>query len=283
MDYGKYSCDEVSPGPAPPPSVLGWDDPTPGGSGPHLLPGSPGLPSPLSEGALAADLKSARELAGCGAGTGAGAPARGAAEGKAKDKDRPGAVVWAKLARYPWWPAQVLALGDPFIPKHEEPPRRGAVPVRFFGTYDFAWIESQRALAPLAGRADDQASCRGKCKTQDFVTALAEAEACVASGALPEGFFAEDDDEPDSKPNPKPPPKPRARAAAKARAGGAGASGRAGGRLNHVFSMANGTMARMQRCMDKAEHRGEAYRPIPVRKAKQLLSGKRGVNMTDCW
>lgn len=59
---------------------------------------------------------------------------------------------------------------------------------------------------------------------QDFVTALAEAEACVATGALPEGFFAEDDDEPD--PNPKPPPKPRARPAGKARAG---AAGRAGG------------------------------------------------------
>lgn len=64
----------------------------------------------------------------------------------------------------PWgFCAQVLALGDPFIPRHEEPPRRGAVPVRFFGTYDFAWIESQRALAPLAGRADDPAA---KCKTQ---------------------------------------------------------------------------------------------------------------------
>lgn len=54
-------------------------------------------------------------------------------------------------------------MGDPFIPKHEEPPRRGAVPVRFFGTYDFAWIESQRTLAPLSGCSDDHAS---KCKTQ---------------------------------------------------------------------------------------------------------------------
>ena len=63
---------------------------------------------------------------------------------------------------------------------------------------------------------------------QDFVTALAEAEACVASGVLPEGFFAEDDDEPDPNHKPKPHPKPRARPAAKARAGG-GAGGRAGG------------------------------------------------------
>jgi len=63
------------------------------------------------------------------------------------------------------------------------------------------------------------------------VTALAEAEACVASGALPEGFFAEDDDEEPPAPGPKPPAKPRPRPAAKARAGGAGggtAAGRAG-------------------------------------------------------
>ncbi len=64
------------------------------------------------------------------------------------------------------------------------------------------------------------------------MTALAEdLEACVASGALPEGFFAEDDDEEPPAPGPKPPAKPRPRPAAKARAGGAGggtAAGRAG-------------------------------------------------------
>ena len=341
MDYGKYAFDEMSPGPAPPPSVLGWDDTTPGGSGPHLLPGSPPLPSPASNAAAPHSGPPSRGFRGGdagqqgaqGQGKGRGAAGRGkaAAAREGRAKDAPGAVVWAKLARYPWWPAQaratahtqaaathqsqsslmepdgsalrsdwdsgavlmrgasllawsksslcvwldaaacgvhavcllpvvshcrarlhayplgsrggccphksagashglaktsnlhvtkatgttgrlcsrrrpcplqcewwkgcgrgrrallgrasispegvtagalwaragargqVLALGDPFIPRHEEPPRRGAVPVRFFGTYDFAWIESQRALAPLAGAGDDHAA---KCKTQ---------------------------------------------------------------------------------------------------------------------
>ena len=180
MDYRKYAFDDVSPGPAPPPSVLGWDDPTPpGGGAPHLLPGSPPLPSPLSDTPLqpqcgrqhgggavragygadqgcaprqsdptrnlgsgggaggavragfsadsgarsaeaapyGAESEPSRQAGGGareqpasggsnGGGAGAAAPAaRGGADARAKDK--PGAVVWAKLARYPWWPAQV--------------------------------------------------------------------------------------------------------------------------------------------------------------------------------
>jgi hypothetical protein len=58
----------------------------------------------------------------------------------------------------------VLSLADPWIPADMEPPRRGAVPVRFFGTYNFAWIESQRALGPWGeGTADERAS-KGKGK-----------------------------------------------------------------------------------------------------------------------
>jgi len=68
---------------------------------------------------------------------------------------------------------------------------------------------------------------RAAARPQDFVTALAEAEACMASGALPEGFFAEDDDEEPPAPGPKPPAKPRPRPAAKARAGGGGGGGAA--------------------------------------------------------
>jgi len=114
MDYGGF--DETSPGPAPQPSVLGWDDTTPGGSGPHLLPGSPPLPSPASN---AAGPHSGPPLRGFrggdagqqgaqGQGKGRGAAGRGkaAAARDGRAKDAPGAVVWAKLARYPWWPAQ---------------------------------------------------------------------------------------------------------------------------------------------------------------------------------
>jgi hypothetical protein len=40
--------------------------------------------------------------------------------------------------------------GDPFIPRNEPVPRsQDPVPVRFFGTYDFAWIGSQKCLVPF--------------------------------------------------------------------------------------------------------------------------------------
>lgn len=42
----------------------------------------------------------------------------------------------------------MLDESDPWIPRDAEPPRHGAIPVRFFGTYDFAWIESHRAICP---------------------------------------------------------------------------------------------------------------------------------------
>ncbi len=59
---------------------------------------------------------------------------------------------------------QVLALEDPWIPPDMEIPRRGAVPVRFFGTYNFTWIESQRNLMAFdQGCQDDLPS---KCNTK---------------------------------------------------------------------------------------------------------------------
>ena len=55
---------------------------------------------------------------------------------------------------------QVLDDNDAYIPPGAEPPRRGAVPVRFFGTYEFSFIQSQRALAPFDDPSDDR---RAKC------------------------------------------------------------------------------------------------------------------------
>lgn len=43
----------------------------------------------------------------------------------------------------------MLLIDDPWIPLDMEIPRRGAVPIRFFGTYNFTWIESQRNLMPF--------------------------------------------------------------------------------------------------------------------------------------
>ncbi|KAK9823627.1 hypothetical protein WJX72_004336 [[Myrmecia] bisecta] len=96
-----------------------------------------------------------------------------------------GSVVWAKLARYPWWPAQVLAERDPYIPEGSEPPRRGAVPVRFFGTYEFSWIESQRALTTFDRDFNERSQ---KSRAPEFVAAVEEAVKCQETGELPEGF-----------------------------------------------------------------------------------------------
>jgi hypothetical protein len=56
----------------------------------------------------------------------------------------------------------VLAADDPWIPAEMEVPRRGAVPVRFFGTYNFCWIESQRSLAPFRGPGDEERASKSK-------------------------------------------------------------------------------------------------------------------------
>lgn len=65
--------------------------------------------------------------------------------------DPGGRIVWAKLGAYPWWPAKVLTRGrDLSFPPLEEPPRPNAIPVRFFGTYDFSWLGSKRAVMDWA-------------------------------------------------------------------------------------------------------------------------------------
>lgn len=45
-----------------------------------------------------------------------------------------------------------------------EIPRRGAVPVRFFGTYNFTWIESQRNLMPFDLGCQDDLPTKGNTK-----------------------------------------------------------------------------------------------------------------------
>lgn len=66
-----------------------------------------------------------------------------------------------------------------------DPPRIGAVPVRFFGTYDFAWIESQRSLTPF------ECSFQERCSMVDlreFVLGINEALELQHTGKLPQGF-----------------------------------------------------------------------------------------------
>lgn len=57
---------------------------------------------------------------------------------------------------------KVLSLADPWIPADMEAPRRGAVPVPFFGTYIFARIEFQSALGPWGEGISDERASNGK-------------------------------------------------------------------------------------------------------------------------
>lgn len=112
----------------------------------------------------------------------------------------------AIFPRDPWWPAQVLGENDPFIPQDADPPRLGAVPVRFFGTYDFAWIETQRSLTPFLNSFQDRSSA---VELKEFIIGVNEALELQHTGRLPQGFAdAMEDAKPVPNPRGKSKPKP---------------------------------------------------------------------------
>ena len=89
------------------------------------------------------------------------AAAAAAAAGAPGSGEVGGRLVWAKLSTYPWWPAKTLDPSDPSFPPDADPPRPTSIPIRFFGTYEFCWIGSKRALADWdqVGAAGRQAAC----------------------------------------------------------------------------------------------------------------------------
>ncbi|CAM6100132.1 unnamed protein product [Calypogeia fissa] len=52
-----------------------------------------------------------------------------------------GQLVWAKYARFPWWPALVMDHRGSLEGKGGKPSADTDVLVRFFGTYDYGWID----------------------------------------------------------------------------------------------------------------------------------------------
>ena len=88
-------------------------------------------------------------------------------------KGKPAALRWL----------QVLNMSDPYIPDGEEPPRLGAVPVRFFGTYAFSWIESKRAIEPFD---DEHVEHAANSRQPQFQRGVSEAKHFqVGNGVLP--------------------------------------------------------------------------------------------------
>uniref|UniRef100_A0A1D1ZUG0 PWWP domain-containing protein n=1 Tax=Auxenochlorella protothecoides TaxID=3075 RepID=A0A1D1ZUG0_AUXPR len=123
-------------------------------------------------------------------------PDRGSAPAPAIEGDAPprsprtdpgGRLVWAKVGAYPWWPAKVLTRGrDLSFPPSEEPPRPNAVPVRFFGTHDFSWIGSKRAIMDWE---EGREQCLAECSQESFLESVQETMAYQRTGMLPDAFY----------------------------------------------------------------------------------------------
>ncbi|PRW58326.1 histone-lysine N-methyltransferase Mes-4 [Chlorella sorokiniana] len=118
----------------------------------------------------------------------AAAPAAAAHAGMAVSGADPGGkVVWAKVGSSPWWPAKTLdPQRDPSYPPDADPPRPTSIPIRLFGTHDFQWIGSKRALTDWE---EGFAQFSGECDQQPFKAAVAEAQAYKATGQLPHVFY----------------------------------------------------------------------------------------------
>lgn len=105
-----------------------------------------------------------------------------------KDEIGPGALIWAKLSRYPWWPALVLERSDKRIPVEERRSTLTSTPVLFFGTAEFSWIDASRNISPWEVEKLNRST---KDKSAEFKRALQEANAYATKGNLPTSFVVD--------------------------------------------------------------------------------------------
>jgi hypothetical protein len=176
-------------------------------------------------------------------------------------EDPGGKVIWAKVANYPWWPAKVLdPTRDLSFPPDADPPRPTAIPIRFFGTHEFAWMGSKRAIEDWE---DGEAQHRGESAHESFTVAVAEAEAYRAGARLPEVFYLVPEPEGGRR------GKGRKRPAGASPAGGAGSARKAEGGDGLGTPTAGGARARPARTpLAAAEDRARA---VHARKQQRLL------------
>eukprot|EP00850_Spirogloea_muscicola_P015060 SM000112S24002 [mRNA] locus=s112:332530:334805:+ [translate_table: standard] len=99
----------------------------------------------------------------------------------AEARDLVGKAIWAKLGRFPWWPAQVVdgAMADAGLRKEQTSDRE--VLVRFFGTYDYAWVDAVACISELHVKFAD----RSKSKKKSFQVGIDEALEFSKTGKLP--------------------------------------------------------------------------------------------------
>jgi hypothetical protein len=102
-------------------------------------------------------------------------------------EDPGGKVIWAKVQNYPWWPAKTMdPTRDRSFPPDADPPRPTSIPVRFFGTHDFGWMGSKRAIEDWEEGFNQHIS---ECDQESFIAAVAEAEKYRKDGVLPDKFY----------------------------------------------------------------------------------------------
>ena len=81
----------------------------------------------------------------------------------------------------------ILSPNDPVIPSSQRASKgkRNIIPVRFFGTYDFAWVQAGgKNLLDFM----QHVGSKGKGKSEPLVRAVKEARAHAQHGALPIEF-----------------------------------------------------------------------------------------------
>ncbi|GAB4818080.1 hypothetical protein N2152v2_005126 [Parachlorella kessleri] len=107
-------------------------------------------------------------------------------DGATAGQDLGGKLIWAKLGTYPWWPAKTLSESDPSYPPDADPPRPTSIPIRFFGTYEFSWIGSKRAIADWDEAYEEHVRA---CDQESFRAAVDEVEHYKRTGELPQVFY----------------------------------------------------------------------------------------------
>jgi len=95
-----------------------------------------------------------------------------------------GDLVWAKYARFPWWPAQII--NERAVQPGKGGPRRtnADVLVRFFGTYDYGWVDPSVGLSEFDVKLQE----RSKIKKKALQKGVEEALEFRRTGKLPDAF-----------------------------------------------------------------------------------------------
>lgn len=93
-----------------------------------------------------------------------------------------GQLVWAKYARFPWWPALVIDQRGSLEGKGGTPSADTDVLVRFFGTYDYGWVDPFVNLSDF----DVKQTERSRLRKKALQKGVEEANDFRSSGKLPD-------------------------------------------------------------------------------------------------